>query len=229
MTGRRVPQLFAGHPVRLFVSGGLPPISIVSFAMKNLFLPILSAAVLLSACDRTEEQASAKDTKTKTLKPLGANRSKSQAPPEEVTPSQDGEPASPAALADGSAEAVTPPSQPIAPLAQQSVPGAPGGPLTQEQRDAYRADRQARRAAQIKVDVAARFKERDADGDGLLAQSEVPERMQRGFSRADADGNGSLDATEQETLIQNMSERMAERGSRDDRRGFARRAGRGRN
>ena len=196
--------------------------------MKNLFLPILSAAVLLSACDKTEEQASAKDTKTKTLKPLGANRSKSQAPSQEAIPPQDLGPASPEALADGSTNAVPPP-QPIAPLPQQSVPGAPGGPLTQEQRDAYRADRQARRAAQIKVDLAARFKERDADGDGLLAQSEVPERMQRGFSRADADGNGSLDATEQETLIQNMSERMAERGSRDDRRGFARRAGRGRN
>jgi hypothetical protein len=197
--------------------------------MKNLFLPILSAALLLSACDKTEEHASAKDTKTRTLKPLGANRPKSQASAEEATPSQDGEPGSPAALADGSAEAVTPPSQSIAPIAQQATPGAPEGPLTQEQRDAYRAERQAQRAAQIKVDMAARFKERDADGDGLLTQGEVPERMQRGFSGADTNGDGSLDATEQETLVQSMSERMAERGSRDDRRGFARRAGRSRN
>jgi hypothetical protein len=197
--------------------------------MKNPLLPLLSIAVLLSACDKTEDPAAAKDSKPKSFKPVGEHRPKRQAPPQEAMPSQNAEPAWSEALAEEPADGVTPPSQPIAPLALQPAPGAPAGPLTQEQRDAYRAERQVQRAAQIKVDLAARFKERDADGDGLLSQSEVPERMQRGFSRADTNGDGSLDATEQESLIQNMSGRMAERGSRGDRRGTTRRGGRGRN
>jgi hypothetical protein len=189
--------------------------------MKAMLLWLIPVATLLASCEKTEEPAAANP---KASKPVSL---RSKAPKQEEAPAL--EESAPIVEADAPA---TPPSSPFAPLADAApapvVPAAPTGPLSQEQRDAYRAEQRAKRAAEMSERITARFKESDADGDGMLTQGEIPERMQRGFTRADTNGDGSLDATEQETLIQNLSERMAENNGRD-RRGMGRRGRRGGN
>lgn len=188
--------------------------------MKAKFLWMIPLIALVCSCEKSEEQAAVPDSKPKTFRPLGSKRSaereKEVAAAEETTEAVD-VPAAPDAAAA------------LASLAPQApAAGSPGGPLTQEQRDAYKAQLQAKRFAELKVQMSSRFKEQDANGDGILTQNEVSERMQRGFTRADTNGDGSLDATEQEAMIQNFSNRASERRQRGDRNGFRQRQGRGR-
>ena len=63
--------------------------------------------------------------------------------------------------------------------------------------------------------MTTRLKERDANGDGLLVQNELSGGMQRGFTRADTNGDGSLDATEQQAMIQSIAERAGNSDRRD--------------
>ncbi len=55
---------------------------------------------------------------------------------------------------------------------------------------------------------AERLMELDANGDGKIQESEVPERMQRFFDRLDANGDGELDEDE----IRAIGERRGRRG-----------------
>ncbi|WP_367873089.1 hypothetical protein [Luteolibacter sp. Populi] len=189
--------------------------------MRATLLWLIPAAAFLSACDKQEEPAAAR-SKLKAPKP-GTHRPETtpEAQASEKTP----ETSAPAA---DSGSFTTPQSSPVAPASQASAPATPPTILTQEQRDAYSAEQRAKRATQMAETMATRFKEQDANGDGLLAQGEVSERMQRGFTRADTNGDGSLDATEQQTLIKNMSERMTGNNPRD-RRETAGRRGQGGN
>ena len=188
--------------------------------MKAKFLWMIPVIALVSSCEKNEEQAAV----PKTFRPLGSKRSaereKEVAAAEETTESL-AEAVDIPVVPDGAASLAS-----VAP--QAPVAGTPGGPLTQEQRDAYKAQLQAKRFAELKVQMSSRFKEQDANGDGILTQNEVSERMQRGFTRADTNGDGSLDATEQEAMIQNFSNRASERRQRGDRNGFRQRQGRGR-
>ena len=189
--------------------------------MRAKLLWLIPVAAFLSACDKQEEPVAAQ-SKLKAPK-SAAHR------PESTPEAQAAEtPETSAPVAD-SGSFTTPQSSPVAPASQASADPAAATPptvLTQAQRDAYSAEQRAKRATQMAETMATRFKEQDANGDGLLAQGEVSERMQRGFTRADTNGDGSLDATEQHALIKNMSERMSEnnpgdRGQAGGRRGQA--------
>lgn len=79
----------------------------------------------------------------------------------------------------------------------------------QAEREARRAEQREQRVAQFTEQMTTRLKEQDADGDGLLSKEEVSGRMQRRFDSADADGDGYLDSSEQETMIQETTERMS--------------------
>ena len=81
-------------------------------------------------------------------------------------------------------------------------------------RESRRSEQRAERVTRAAEQMTARFKERDANGDGLLEQGELSGRMQRGFSRADTNGDGTLDASEQEAMIQNFAERAGDGGER---------------
>jgi hypothetical protein len=192
--------------------------------MKAKFLWMIPVIALVSSCEKNEEQAAVPDSKPKTFRPLGSKRSaereKEVAAAEETTESLEEAVDEPISSVPSAALAAVTPQAPAA--------GTPGGPLTQEQRDAYKAQLQAKRFAELKVQMSSRFKEQDANGDGILTQNEVSERMQRGFTRADTNGDGSLDATEQEAMIQNFSNRVSEGRQRGDRGGFRPRQGRGR-
>lgn len=202
--------------------------------MKANFLWILPLAALLAAsCDNKKEGVPAAESKPKPVKPLASKhrpespgktaRSESLALP---TPGEDR-----TGLAMQSEPQTAPGAQ--AQLAPSPAP-APGqkAPLTTEEANAWResrkAEQRAERVTRMTEQMTARFKERDANGDGVLAQSEVSERMQRGFGRADANGDGSLDAAEQEAMIQSMAERGEDGGDRrgGDARGRGPRRGR---
>lgn len=51
------------------------------------------------------------------------------------------------------------------------------------------------------------FKKMDADGDGILLKSEVPQRMQKRWDQIDGNGDGQLDRQEVGQLIRQMRER----------------------
>ena len=53
----------------------------------------------------------------------------------------------------------------------------------------------------------------DSDGDGKLAVSELPERMQKRFAKVDADEDGFVSAAELKTAFENRVEK--EKGNRD--------------
>lgn len=79
------------------------------------------------------------------------------------------------------------------------------------------------RTAQMSAQLAERYKQQDANGDGLLAKDEVGDRMQQRFAQADTNGDGYLDAAEQQATIQSVAERMSEFGQ--GRRGGDRQGG----
>lgn len=207
----------------------------IAVPMKTKLLWIIPVAALFSACDQKEDPVASKP-KPKIHKSLAERQASKHAETATEEPAGTLEAPASAGSARPLSESVAPPvasASPAtpAPAAVAPAPGTPGGPVTQEQLDAYRAKRRAERATEMAKEMTARFKERDANGDGLLAQSEVSERMQRGFGRADANGDGSLDATEQEAMIKAMSDRMTEGGDRErgdrGRGNFAGRRGQG--
>jgi hypothetical protein len=86
--------------------------------------------------------------------------------------------------------------------------------IENEKREAERAVQREQRIAQMKERIVARVAEADANGDGLLAQDELSGMFSRNFAESDTNGDGFLDATEQQAMLANMEERIAELGSR---------------
>ncbi|WP_193212292.1 hypothetical protein [Luteolibacter marinus] len=168
----------------------------------NTKLPwMILAAGLLAACDeKTEPAAAAPESKSTQPFPTKRAETRTPAAPPEVAPVPE---AAPPAIA-GEAAAAAPPVVP---------PAAPA--MTAEEREARRAEQREQRIARMTEQVTARLKERDTNGDGMLAKDEVSGRMGRGFDRADTNGDGMLDAAEQEAMIQSMTERMADFDRRD--------------
>ncbi len=64
------------------------------------------------------------------------------------------------------------------------------------------------------------LKERDKNGDGVLSDDEIPERMQKGMKRIDTNGDGKVDRAELEKLAEQMRSRRGDgdrpRGERPD-------------
>ena len=52
------------------------------------------------------------------------------------------------------------------------------------------------------------FKRVDANGDGKISMDEAPDRMKQGFTRLDTNGDGLIDSTEQQALLQKMSQQF---------------------
>ena len=201
--------------------------------MKAHSLWILPLAALLATSCEKQEAPAAAGPKPKPLKPLASKHrpgSEEPAANDSLTLPVPGE--SGTGLAMQSSEPQT------APAAQAQVSPSPASaagrqaPMTTEEANAWRegrrAEQRAQRVARVSEQMTARFKERDANGDGILELSEVSERMQRGFSRADTNGDGSLDAPEQEAMIQSMADRARTGDGRRDRRGGDRGLRRGR-
>lgn len=198
---------------------------------KVAWIGILSLA--FAACDKKEEEeASTAPEASGRLSQLAAERDRPKSA------------VSPAEIADAvvAADEIATPdpveSAPAETAGGGAVPLAPGAdaspatrPMSREEREAARARAREERMARVGEQMAARWAERDADGDGRLSQSELPERMQRRFADLDTNGDGFIDAQEQQAMIQRMSERMSGAGGRGDwrdRRGGGRREGSGR-
>lgn len=56
------------------------------------------------------------------------------------------------------------------------------------------------------------FKRMDADGDGKITKSEVPEQMRQRWDRMDTDGNGFLDEAEQRAIAERIRQRSPGNG-----------------
>lgn len=201
-------------------------------AMKAKSLWILAMAALLAASCEKKEEPSESAAKPKAIKPVASKHRPASGSPSPGLSAQLPEAGeSSAGLAMQSEAPVSPAAETQAQAHASPAPAAPvQAPMTTEEanawREARRNEQREQRVARVSEQMTARFKERDANGDGVLQQSEVSERMQRGFSRADTNGDGSLDAAEQEAMIQSMSERAGDGDGRDRRGG--RGPGRGR-
>ena len=171
------------------------------------------AAALLAACDEKQEPVAAQSKL-----PAAGKRFTPDRPANAPKPQAHTTPA-PAPAAPPVAQHTPPPVVPAAPA---TPPPAAAPALSAEEREAQRAEQRQQRIARVSEQMTARLKEQDANGDGLLTQNELNGPMQRGFTRADTNKDGSLDATEQQAMVQNISERMGS-SDRSDRRGSDRR------
>ncbi|MEK7950637.1 hypothetical protein WKV53_09025 [Luteolibacter sp. Y139] len=187
--------------------------------MKTKLPWMVVTAVLLAACDEKQEPKAAAQPKpastTKRFTPDKAAAATKPAPA--PVPEPEAEPVDPAVAQE------TPP--PAATPAPQTTPQAPT--LTPEEAQAKRNEARQQRIARVAEQMTTRLKQQDANGDGLITQNELTGPMQRGFTRADTNKDGSLDATEQQAMVQSISERMANPDNRRDRGGFAGRGGGG--
>jgi len=68
------------------------------------------------------------------------------------------------------------------------------------------------RAARFATRMTERYKQQDANGDGLLSKDEMGGRMRQRFAQVDKNADGYLDASEQQAMIQDVSRRMSEGG-----------------
>lgn len=101
-----------------------------------------------------------------------------------------------------------------------------------QERLARMAKAREERAVQMTAQMTERYKQQDANGDGLLSKDEVSERMQQRFAQYDKNGGGNIDASEQQALNQAAAQRMSEggggrRGGNNDGGGGFTRRGRG--
>lgn len=184
--------------------------------MKHIPFAIIGVLSLgLVACGDKEESVSAPENAGRLSKLAEErNRPKPAAIPTEsadVAPAT-GETAvlvdpAPAETASGTAEPIAPGNGGVA---------ATGQSMTDEERAAARAQAREERMARMREQMVARWAERDTDGDGKLSQAELPERMRGRFADFDTNGDGFIDATEQQAMVQRMTERMREGGGRGD-------------
>ncbi|HEY1120742.1 MAG TPA: hypothetical protein VGE67_04045 [Haloferula sp.] len=171
--------------------------------MKTKLPWMAAAAVLLAACNEKQEPTAAQP---KLPQPSSSKRFTPDRPAAKPAP------VAPPIIQE--APTPTPAAPPAAPKP------APAPTLSAAEREAQRAAQRQQRIARVTEQMTTRLKERDANGDGLLTQNELSGGMQRGFTRADTNGDGSLDATEQQAMIQSMAERAgnSDRRDRNDRR-----------
>ena len=170
--------------------------------MKTTSLCIGFLTLLLVACDKEPPADTASETpKRQSLaERKEAKRKEIAARPPVEEPVEEELPAPPPAV---------PPQAPIAKTPPAAPPSTTPAPSTEE-RDAKRAEEQAQRVAQMTEQFNTRMMEQDANGDGLLTKDEISGPMQRGFERMDSNGDGAIDATERETMIKNMADRMSQ-------------------
>lgn len=177
--------------------------------MKSKLALIGVVSLTFVACDKKEEVTeSAKPgvPKTKVV------RTEHLPTPKPVAPPAEPEIAQTSAVAP---QVISPPPVAAPEPATPPVPQSATGKTTEELR-AERLERMAKareeRTAQMTQQLATRFKEQDANGDGLLAKAETSDRMQRRFDQADKNADGYLDASEQEAMIQASAQRASEGG-----------------
>lgn len=167
-----------------------------------------AAALLLTGCGEKQEETSAerKEIPTRTVSaPASDSTLRRVREVEPATPAEE-----PVAEDEPAAEPATPALQPAAEVPAESADAETTGEATPERPSAE--ERQAR----FREQMTRRFAEMDADGDGVVTASEMPERMQRRFDRLDTNGDGALDAAEQEAMIERFSERGGRRGFRNE-------------
>lgn len=206
--------------------------------MKRFSFACIGVLTLgLVACGDKEESASAPENSGR-LSKLAEERNRPKpaavtAESADATPAGDEGVASPLPLdAPAPAETASGTAEPIAP---GSGSGAADRPMTDEERAAARTQAREERMARMREQAAARWAERDTDGDGKLSQAELPERMRGRFADYDTNGDGFIDSAEQQAMIQGMTDRMrdgranfrnrngGDRGRWDRRGGFERR------
>ncbi len=64
------------------------------------------------------------------------------------------------------------------------------------------------------MDPQAMLDRADANGDGVIAKSEAPERMLERWDRVDSNGDGPIDQAEQAELVERIEARKQEGGRR---------------
>lgn len=185
---------------------------------KSVFLALLACG-LCSCGDDEESQSVAEEPKSErpARKSSGVARSSQ---PDPAKPSK-----SAGARQEQSPKVEITSSKP--PLVDPSI--LPKG--TNEERAKLRAERAAKereeRMARMTEQIGEAVRQADANGDGLISESEVPQILARRFSDHDSNGDGSLDAAEQKVMLESFAERMSsfgrggggERDGRGGRRG----------
>jgi len=81
-----------------------------------------------------------------------------------------------------------------------------------QERLARMAKAREERVTQMTAQITERYKQQDANGDGLLSKNEVSDRTQQRFSQVDKNGDGYLDASEQQAMIEAFTQRASEGG-----------------
>lgn len=171
--------------------------------MKPKFLLIGAISSLaLAACDDKKEVVKTSTAPPKAVVKTKAIRStetvKHKPAPPEPTPADEPEPQSAEVLS----EDITPATPPAA---------APAPPVQTGRGQAQTAEE---RKAQATQRMTTMLTQSDANGDGRIAQDEMRGPMQRRFATADKNGDGYLDAAEQQTMAEEMSDQMGQVGNR---------------
>lgn len=183
--------------------------------MKTKLPWMVVAAVLLAACNEKKEAAAAESKlPAKRFSPAALASQPHNPPAPEAEPE-------PAPEAPPVAQQTPPPAP--TPVAPATPKPAPAPTLSAAEREAQRAEQRQQRIARASEQITTRLKEQDANHDGFLTQNELSGPMQRGFTRADTNKDGSLDATEQQAMVQSFAERMGNDRGGNDRRGSSRR------